>query len=45
MKTLHNKDGEKFQKLLANQNEETLSAILSLQNDVIERFNTTNTTK
>ena len=42
MKTLHNKDGEKFQKLLANQNEETLNAILSLQNDVIERFNTIN---
>ena len=41
MKTLHNKEEENFQKLLTKQNEETLNAILSLQNDVIKRFNTT----
>ena len=41
MKTLHNKEGDNFQKLLLRQNEETLNAILSLQNDIIKRYHTT----
>ena len=41
MKTLHNKEGDNFQKLLSKQNEETLNAILSLQNDIIKRYHTT----
>ena len=41
MKTLHNKEGDNFQKLLSKQNEETLNAILSLQNDIIKRYHIT----
>ena len=40
MKTLNNKEGDNFQKLLAKQNDETLNAILSLQNDIIKRYHT-----
>jgi len=39
MKTLHKKDSDNFQKLLSKQNEETLNAILSLQNDIINKYN------
>ena len=37
MKTLNNKDKDNFQKLLLNQNEDTLNAIIELQNDIINR--------
>ena len=39
MKTLHNKEPDSFQKLLSKQNEETLNAILSLQSDIITKYN------
>jgi len=38
MKILDTKDSENFKKLLSKQNEETLNAILTLQNDIITRF-------
>ena len=38
MKTMNNKDKDNFQKLLLNQNEETLNAIIALQNDIISRY-------
>ena len=38
MKTLSNKNGDNFKKLLSKQNEETLNAIIALQRDVIDNF-------
>ena len=37
MKTMNNKD-ENFKNLLLNQNEDTLNAIIALQNDIISRY-------
>ena len=36
MKTMNNKD--EFKNLLLNQSEDTLNAILALQNDIISRY-------
>ena len=38
MKTLSNKNGDGFKKLLSKQNEETLNAIIALQRDVIDNY-------
>ena len=38
MKTLSNKDNDNFKKLLLKQNDETLKCILSLQNDIINKY-------
>ena len=40
MKTLHNKDNKNFEKLLTKQNEETLNAIIALQNNIINKYGT-----
>ena len=39
MRTLKYKEPEHFTKLLQNQNDETLNAILAIQNDIINKFN------
>ena len=38
MKTLQNKNNENFKKLLQKQSDEILNSILSLQNDIINKF-------
>ena len=38
MKTMNNKDENFFKDLLLNQNDDTLNAIIALQNDIISRY-------
>ena len=38
MKTINNKDDERFNNLLMNQSDDTLDAIISLQKDIINRY-------
>ena len=42
MKTLYGNDSNKFKQLLENQNEETLNAVLAIQNDVINAYRNNN---
>ena len=42
MRTLSFKDNERFKKLLESQNEETLNAILAIQNDFINAYHNNN---
>ena len=42
LKTLNSQDNNGFKELLNNQNEETINAILALQEDIIERFQDNN---